>query len=57
METKVVVMLPPTKRRIRIRTGSSVYAVKVDVEIAPVAIPAPGPPIVMPPETKAQWTR
>ena len=37
METKVVVMPAPSKRRIRIRIGSRVYEVRVNVEIALVS--------------------
>jgi hypothetical protein len=48
METKVVVMPAPTKRRIRIRIGSTVYEVRVNVEIAPVALPARPLLIAMP---------
>jgi hypothetical protein len=38
METKVVVMPPPNKRRIRIRVGSAVYELSVDVAITPLPL-------------------
>jgi hypothetical protein len=40
METKVVVMPPPTKRRIRIRIGITVYELSVNVAMTPVALSA-----------------
>jgi hypothetical protein len=52
METKVVVMPAPSKRRIRIRIGSTVYEVRVNVEITPVSLPRPAPLIVMPAVSK-----
>ena len=48
METKVVVMPPPAKRRVRFRIGNTAYEVRVNVEIARVALPAPAPLNVMP---------
>jgi hypothetical protein len=48
METKVVVMPLPPKRRLRIRIGSSVYEVRVDVEIALLPLRRAAALIVMP---------
>jgi hypothetical protein len=48
MKTKVVVMPTPNKRCVRIRIGSRVYEVRVNVEIAPVSLPARPPLIAMP---------
>jgi hypothetical protein len=39
MKPKIVVMPTPPKRRVRIRMGSRVYEVRVNVEIAPVSLP------------------
>jgi hypothetical protein len=43
MKPKIVVMPPPTKRRIRIRIGIAVYELSVNVAITPVALQAPAP--------------
>jgi hypothetical protein len=56
METKVVVMPPPNKRRIRIRIGSAVYELSVDVTITPVPLQGLAPVIVMPDKPKSAST-
>jgi hypothetical protein len=52
METKVVVMPAPTKRRIRIRIGITVYELSVTVAITQVPLQPPAPLIVMPAASK-----
>jgi len=52
METKVVVMPPTTKPRIRIRIGIIVYELSVNVAITPVPLQGLAPVIVMPDKPK-----
>jgi len=54
MKPKVVVMPPPAKRRIRIRIGTVVYELNVNVAITPVVVPASAPLIVMPSQEKSK---
>jgi hypothetical protein len=56
METKVVVMPAPTKRRIRIRIGITVYELSVNVAITPVPLQGLAPVIVMPDKPKPAST-
>ncbi len=52
METKVVVMPTPTKRRVRIRIGTAVYEISVRVTVTPVTLLRPTTLIVIPNEAK-----